>query len=209
MELTEYFAKGLRLETDRLVLRRISPSDASDMYEYACRPETSKYLLWEPHPYFSYTQELTRFLQREYAEGRFFDLAIIWRESGKMIGTVGFTSYDPKNSCAEAGYVISPDFWGKGIATEALDALLNFAFLELELNRVEAKYIHENQISLRVMEKCGMHREGVMRQKLLVKGVFCDIGIAAILRSEYIAAGRQNLYRQEKAGLLHRIFHKN
>ena len=210
MELSAYFKGNLTLETDRLLIRKIKPSDSGAMYEYACKSETTKYLLWEPHPYYSYTVELTRFLQKEYSEGRFFDLAIIHKEAKKMIGTVGFTTYDAKNLCAEVGYVISPDFWGKGIAVEALSVLLNFAFCELEVNRVEAKYIAENIPSLRVMQKCGMSFEGIQRKKLFIKGQFRDIGICSILKNEYFTEKRVNIYKEnESKGLFARLFHKN
>jgi ribosomal-protein-alanine N-acetyltransferase len=180
------------------------------MYEYACRPETSRYLLWSPHPYYSYTAELTRFLQKEYAEGRFFDFAVIWKENMKMIGTAGFTSIDEKNRCIEVGYVLNPDYWGKGIATEALTAIMNFAFCELEANRVEAKYMVGNEVSLRVMEKCGMTHEGILRGKLLVKGKFRDVGLCSILKDEYFAIERSNLYKScNSRSLIGRLFHKN
>ena len=210
MDTTAYFRKNPRLETERLILRKISPSDAADMYEYACRPETSRYLLWSPHPYYSYTSELTRFLQKEYAEGRFFDFAVIWKEKMKMIGTAGFTSVDDKNLCIEVGYVLSPDYWGKGIATEALGAVINFAFCELGANRVEAKYMAGNEASLKVMRKCGMTFEGIQRGKLLVKGEFRDIGVCSILKDEYFATERTNLYKScNGRSLIGRLFHKN
>ena len=210
MELSAYFKSNLTLETERLILRKIQPSDAEAMYQYACRSETSKYLLWEPHPYYSYTAELIRFLQKEYSEGKFFDLAIVHKEAKKMIGTVGFTTFDTKNLCAEAGYVVSPDYWGMGIAAEALSALLNFAFCELNVNRVEAKYIAENTPSLRVMEKCGMTFEGIQRKKMLIKGKFRDIGYASILRDEYFKENRVNIYKENTGrGLIARLFHKN
>jgi len=210
MELSAYFRGDPRLETERLILRKLLPSDAADMYEYACRPETSRYLLWEPHPYYSYTVELTRYLQKEYHEGKFFDFAVVLKENGKMIGTAGFTSYDSKNSCAEVGYVFNPDYWGMGIAAEALSAILNFAFCELGFNRVEAKYIAENINSLRVMEKCDMSPEGVQRQKLFIKGQYRDIGICSVLKSEYLGEKRENIFKEcNRHGLLSRLFHKN
>lgn len=210
MDISAYFTKNARLETERLIFRRLLPTDASDMYEYASRPETSEYLLWSPHPYYSYTLDLLKYLQKEYSEGRFFDYAIIFKENSKMIGTVGFTTLDLKNSVAEVGYVLSPDYWNKGIATEALSAIINLAFCELGVNRVEAKYIAENKVSLRVMEKCGMTHEGVNRQKLLIKGVFRDIGVCSILKSEYFRKERVNLYKNTaSSGILVRLFHKN
>ena len=187
-------------------MRKVKPSDAADMYEYSCRKETCQYLLWDTHPFYSYTVELTKHLQKEYAQGRYMDLAIVLKETGKMIGTVGFTQADDKNYCCEAGYVLSPDYWGKGIAAEALMALLNFAFCELKMKRVEAKYMVENAASRRVMEKCGMQFEGVMRSKMFVKGLFRDIGVCSILSGEYFASPRENLYKKyENVSLIEKI----
>lgn len=207
MRLGQYFLKNTVLETERLMLRKISPRDASDMFEYASRPETSKYLLWSPHASLSVTQNLIETLRREYANETFFDFAVVLKESGKMIGTVGFTSYDERNDCAEAGYVISPSHWHAGIATEALSAILSFAFCELRLNRVEARYMIENVASRHVMEKCGMTYEGCARAKLFVKGSYRDIGVCSILASEYFSVPRENIYKNsEKTSFFGRLF---
>ncbi len=185
MNLERFFLANPKFETKRLILRKLSPSDAEDMYAYACRPETSKYLLWEPHPSPLYTADLIRFLQKEYQLGKYGDFAIIFKDNRKMIGTVGFTSYDEKHSVAELGYVINPDYWHRGIATEALKAILSIAFHELRVQRAEAKYMPENVYSRSVMEKCGMTYEGMARSKMLVKGVRRDIACCSILRAEY------------------------
>ena len=205
----DYFSENLRFETERLIIRKVRTSDASDMYEYSCREETCRHLLWDKHPFYSYTLELTKHLQREYAQGRYFDLAIELKEKRKMIGTVGFTQVDEKNFCCEIGYVISPDYWGMGIAAEAVSVLLNFAFCELKMKRAEAKYMVENTASRRVMEKCGMTFEGVQRSKLFVKEKFRDIGICSILSSEYFSLPRKNIYENpEKPSLFERLARK-
>lgn len=210
MDTVSYFRKDPRLETERLLLRKLAPKDAADMYEYSCRPETSEYLLWSPHTHLSFTADLIRYLQNEYEIGRYFDFAVIYKENMKMIGTAGLTSIDEKNSSCEVGYVLNPDYWNKGIATEALQAVMNFAFCELNFNRVEAKYMAGNEASRHVMEKCGMTHEGIQRSKLFVKGKFRDIGVCAILRSEYLATERENLYKKcNRPGFLERLFHKN
>ena len=205
----EYFSDDIKLETERLILRKVKPSDAADMYEYSCRDETCRYLLWEKHPFYSYTLELTKHLQREYAQGRYLDFAIELKENHKMIGTVGFTQVDEKNFGCEAGYVISPDHWGKGIAAEALNALLNFAFCELKMKRVEAKYMVENTASRRVMEKCGMSFEGIQRSKLFVKDKFRDIGVCAVISDDYFSIPRKNIFKNpEKLSLLEKLARK-
>ena len=88
MQPLEFIRKKPVIETERLIFRKMRVSDARDMYEYACKEETSRYLLWAPHSSYFYTVKLLRFLQGEYENGRFFDLAVIDKESGKVYGTV-------------------------------------------------------------------------------------------------------------------------
>ena len=192
------------------MLRKITLSDAEDMFEYACRSDVTEFLLWDPHPSYSYTVELIRHLQRGYTEEKYFDFALELKEAGKMIGTAGFTSFDRKNNCAEAGYVINPLYRNRGYATEALSAIMNISFLSLGINRLEARYMVGNLASKRVMEKCGMNYEGVLRQKLFVKGKFCDIGICSALREDYFSLpGKSVITENSLLGGLSRLFHKN
>lgn len=102
-----------------------------------------------------------------------------------MIGTCGFTRIDFPHNGGELGYVLNPDYHGKGYATEAAQRVLRFGFEVLELHRIEAKFIKGNEASLHVMEKLGMQFEGYRRDGMLVKGSYRTIGICAILREEY------------------------
>ena len=102
-----------------------------------------------------------------------------------MIGTCGFTRIDEDNRVVEIGYVLNPDFWGFGLATEAVERVLEFAFEVLNVNRVEAKFIFGNDASLAVMKKVGMKFEGYQREAMLVKGRYKTIGTASIISSEY------------------------
>jgi len=205
-DLSRLFSHMPILQTPRLTLRRMRSGDCEDMYRYASRSEVTRYLLWEPHPDRAYTARYLRMLSGLYRAGQFYDWGVIDRQSEHLIGTCGFSQIDPANRCAEIGYVLSPDYWGKGIAAEALTALLNFAFCELKMRRVEAKYMVENTASRRVMEKCGMTFEGVLRSKLFVKGLFRDIGVCSILSGEYFASPRENLYKKcESVSLIEKI----
>ncbi len=176
------------LSTERLTLRRMLPSDAYDMYEYASLPEVTRYLTWRPHESRDFTRKYLEFIQEKYRSGEFSDWAVVvrdgWRE--RMIGTCGFTRFDFDNNSAEVGYVLNPAFHGQGIATEALSRVLSFGFHEMELNRIEARYMLGNKASRRVMDKVGMHFEGVRRSSMLVFGEYRDIGVCSIIREEYI-----------------------
>ena len=207
MDLIKFFSKSPEFETERLFIRKLLPRDASDMFSYASRPETSKYLLWDPHPSNAYTVDLISFLQKEYTTGRYSDFAIILKSENRMIGTVGFTSYDEKNATAEVGYVINPDYWHRGIGTEALEAILSIAFSELNVQRVETKYMPENVYSRKVMEKCGMTYEGTARRKLLIKGNYRDIAYCSVLREEYFArVGDKRFAKPLKSKNIRRLF---
>lgn len=177
------------LRTSRLTLRRLNPSDYRDMYEYSCLPQVTEYLLWYPHENPNQTYRYLENLQISYKRGDFYDWAVVWNETGKMIGTCGFTSFDHEHARAEVGYVLNPSFWGMGIAAEAVMAAMEFAFTELDINRVEAHFIEGNDRSRRVMEKCGMAFEGMLQQYMLIKGYYRNVGICAITRDRYAPKG--------------------
>ena len=103
-----------------------------------------------------------------------------------MIGTCGFTSFSYAHNVGEIGYVLNPDYWGRGIAVEAVRAVMRFGFFTLNLHRIEAKYIVGNARSRRVMEKAGMVFEGIQRESMYIGDSYKDIGICAILFSDYI-----------------------
>ena len=173
------------LRTERLILRKITRRDLDDVYEYASDGEVSKYLLWEKHPEKYYTRSYLSLIESKYRKAEFYDWGI--ELDGKMIGTCGFSSISCENNSAEVGYVINRAYWGKGIALEALRAVLSFGYDVLGLNRIECRVMSENKGSIRVLEKCAMKFEGVLRQALLVKGVYRDISIYSMLKDEYIA----------------------
>lgn len=183
-ELHQIFTAPPTLTTDRLVLRKISISDAEDMYDYSKDSGVTQYLLWEPHPDTIYTEQYIHYLQERYAVGDYYDFAIECKETGKMIGTVGFTSFDLPNHSAEVGYVVSPVYQGKGYATEALQRVISFGFHVCGLVRISAVCMKENTASLRVMEKCGMKREGLLRSAVYAKGKMNDVYLSAIIRED-------------------------
>ncbi len=174
------------LKTERLTLRRMKVSDWQDMYEYSKEECVTKYLLWDAHKSPEQTQDYLRFLQTRYRTGDFYDWAVIDKASGKMIGTCGFAKLSFENNSAEVGYVLNPEYWGKGIAAEALMRVMEYGFMELNIHRIEAKYIVGNDASRRVMEKCGMTFEGINRSSMYIKGDYRDIGICAIISDEYM-----------------------
>ena len=86
---------------------------------------------------------------------------------------------------ADTSYMLSPKYWGQGIMTEVLQAILNYAFNEIELNRVQAEVFDGNIVSEKVLIKCGMRLEGIARQKYYKNGEFIDTAQYAIIRCDF------------------------
>ena len=181
----QIFSHMPSLQTKRLLLRPLCAEDTEDMYRYARRADVTEYLLWAPHPSKKYTKDYLTYLESRYDMGDFFDWAVVERESGRMIGTCGFTNIDAPNDVGEIGYVLNPEYHGKGYATEAASEVLRFGFERLGLHRIEARFMEGNASSLHVMEKLGMTFEGYHRDSMLVKGSYRTIGYCSILRDEY------------------------
>ena len=190
-EIVQLFSKMPTLETERLTLRPMSVSDSEDMYRYARRLDVTEYLLWVPHPSQSYTEKYLRYIEQRYRLGDFYDWAVVEKQGGRMIGTCGFTRFDCPHNIGEIGYVLSPEFHGKGFGTEAASRVLSFGFETLGLHRIEVKFMQGNEASLHVAEKLGMRFEGYRRDGMLVKGSYRTIGTSAILSEEFFVGKDQ------------------
>ena len=171
------------LETERLILRTWRLEDLDDMYEYAKTPHVGPMAGWEPHGSKDASLEiLTSFI----AEDEVW--VIVWKESGKVIGSLGIHA-DTKRQGIQAkcmGYVLSADYWGRGIATEAAKCAMQYVFAELDLDVLSIYHFPKNTASKRVIEKCGFQYEGTLRQaSKLYNGEIVDSVCYSMLREEY------------------------
>ena len=174
------------LETERLLLRKITMGDIEDIFAYASDPEVPKYMPWEPHRSLEDTKEyLARVLER-YEQHWPGPWGIVHKGDGKLIGSCSFHSWNRDDRRIEMGYVLSRPYWGQGYMAEAVRAVIDFGFRALGLNRIEAMCEVPNTGSARVMEKAGMTYEGTLRQYVFEKGTYRDLKIYSILRSQWI-----------------------
>ena len=174
------------LETPRLRLRRLTMRDAQDIYDYGRDPLVARHVLWDAYTNIFEVRGYLRYMLRKYRLGEPSSWGIEWKATGQIIGTIGFMWIQRDNAAAEVGYSLSRAFWNKGIMTEALKATLDYGFRGMNLNRIEAQHETENPASGAVMRKCGMIREGTLRQRLMNKGRFVDVELYAILRRDFL-----------------------
>ncbi len=183
---TRLFRDPPELTTKRLLLRRLLKTDWKDMFEYSRDSAVTQYLTWDVHPDPQYTARYLSYIIPKYRSGEFFDWAVVHRESGKMIGTCGFTALHYLHNSGEIGYVLNRHFWGQGLAAEAIGAVMRVGFFDLNLHRIEAKFMLGNERSRRVMEKCGMQFEGYQRDAMFIKNAYVTVGVCSVLAADYI-----------------------
>lgn len=185
----QYFKNNPQLETERLILRKLVLEDAEDIYIYASDDEVSKYLTWDTHKTIEDSKGFINFVLDRYEKDDVGDWGIVLKETGKLIGSLGFPQYDKKNNRAELGYVLGRSYWGKGIMPEAVGRILKFAFEEMGFNRIECLHYLPNEKSGRVMQKVGMTFEGIAKEKIFCKGRYWDVKQYAILKKDWVKLG--------------------
>lgn len=192
MEIEKIYGQIPVLETNRLILRKLTLEDAEDMYEYTSNEKVSKYVTWESHHSLDDTRGYIHFVLQQYDLKRIAPWGILFKENNKLIGTIDFVSWQPRHQSAEIGYAISHEYWGKGITTEAAQALITLGFTKMGLVRIQARCFIENIGSQRVMEKSGMTFEGIIRKGMCIKGQHRDLKIYSILNEEFSALSRKD-----------------
>ena len=176
------------LETERLILRKMVLNDAEAVFAYASNSEVSRYTLWETHRSIEDSRALLEFATQKYENGGEPDWGIVYRGNGCLVGACGLVNWETEHARAEVGFVLSQEYWGRGLMPEAVRALISFGFERMNLNRVEARCIAENVASARVMEKAGMGYEGTLRQREYIKGAYRDINVYGILKKQFRGA---------------------
>ena len=175
------------LQTKRLILSPVVPGDLEKIHDLHLLPETDQYNTQGIPETLDQTKAiLDAWLERSKAEPLpAFILKIESLEDQKFVGLIGLNPGKPKYQMAEIWYKIHPRFWNRGFATEVVNRILEFGFDELKLHRIEAGCAIENSASMRVLEKCGMVREGQKRKALPLKTGWSDNYEYAILAEEY------------------------
>lgn len=170
-----------KIETERLIIRKLEYSDKTDIFSYACNPEVAKHVLWEAHQSEFETLEFLNLVYEGYNKNTSATWGIQIKDTNKIIGTVGFVSWDRGNNEAEIGYALSHEYWNKGIISEAVKEIINFGFTKMNLKKIIAECKPENIGSGKVLEKCGFKYDGIIKNKMLIKGKFEDMRMYSIL----------------------------
>lgn len=172
-------------ETARCHLRRIEPSDYRMMFQnWAKYEEVCRYYPFNPAADIEvYRQKVERWVSN-YSSDSYFHWVIEWKETGELIGTINLGNMEKACQMSDTCYMLSPKYWNRGIMTEVLAGVLDYAFDEIGLHRVQAEVFEENEASVAVLKKCDMTLEGVARKKYMKNGKYIDTALWAIIAEE-------------------------
>jgi ribosomal-protein-alanine N-acetyltransferase len=172
--------------TDRLHLREFVEADWPAVLAYQSNPDYLRYYPWEkrtPSDAQTFVRRLINWQQEQ--PRKKYQLAIVLLADERLIGNCGVRLEQADSQEAELGYEIDPHYWGRGYATEAARAMVNFGFEQCGLHRIWAACLADNAGSKRVLEKLGMHYEGRLRENRWFKGRWWDTLLYSLLEQEW------------------------
>lgn len=175
----------LKIETDRLLLRDFQPDDFEALFAAVQDPDYQQFYAEEETTREFWEALFARMLASAAAEDRQVYQLAICLPKGELIGTCGLRLEDNKNQQASFGCAIGRPYWGKGYASEASRAILDFGFTHLPIHRAYAETNRENTRARQLAERMGTRLEGILREHRHFRGRWWDTAIYAILKDEW------------------------
>ncbi|RYJ51977.1 N-acetyltransferase [Flavobacterium petrolei] len=179
--LTINFSPFPNLETERLLLRRVDANDINEIFALRSNPETMKYI---PRPLVKTDEDALEhiaMIDSKIDSNEGINWAITLKDNPKLIGVIGHYRIKPENYRAELGYMLLPEYHGKGIVSEAVKEAVKYGFQVMKLNSLEAIIDPKNHASAKVLEKNGFVKEAHLKEYEFYEGRFLDTVIYSIL----------------------------
>lgn len=169
------------LETERLYLRRVINEDINEIFALYSNQEVMEYI---PRPMVKIEEEALEhiaMIDEKIENNEGINWAITLKDNPKLIGIVGHYRIRPEHFRAEIGYMLLPEYHGKGIVSEAIKEVVNYGFEVMKLHSIEAIIDPENFASEKVLQKNGFVKEAHLKENEFYNGRFLDTVIYSIL----------------------------
>ena len=177
----------VKLETERLILRRYVQEDAEAMFRnWVNDPDVTRFLTWQPHGSIDVTRKILSSDISKYESLSHYQWAVVPKPLDEPIGGINVVRIDESCNSFEVAYRIGKVWWNQGFASEALTSVIKFLFEQVGANRIAAAHDTRNPNSGAVMHKCGMSYEGTLRQSGYNNQGLYDAAHFAILASDYL-----------------------
>jgi ribosomal-protein-alanine N-acetyltransferase len=156
-------------------LRQIQDKDAAHYQQYMTSKEVTEFLTSDNIPTtHDHALADVRYWGGLFPSKRSFYWGIAVVGSDELIGTVGFNLWNRGHNRAEVSYDLAPAFWGHGVMFQSMQKILSFADAVLKVVRIQATVVTDNQRSIKLLERCGFEREGILRKYEIIHGQYAD-----------------------------------
>ncbi|KAA8711059.1 GNAT family N-acetyltransferase [Pseudomonas cannabina] len=177
-----------RIRTSRLLLAALQPEQASALSRLADELVIATMTAALPSPYTrEHAQAFIAEIPGHFAAGRTLSLGVHIKETSELTGVISLR-FATSHHSANLGYWTGADYRNKGYASEAVHGLLTYGFNNMNLNRIAGQCFSDNLASAKVLEKCGLLYEGCMKEAFMKNGVFKDMLLFGLLRTQYEAS---------------------
>ncbi|WP_242143217.1 MULTISPECIES: GNAT family N-acetyltransferase [unclassified Bacillus cereus group] len=173
------------LETERFILRELTLLDAESMFHYFQKESVMRYFGMDAIRNMEQVKRMIQMFSKKYKEGSQLRWGIELKGTNRLIGTCGFHFINPNHKRAEIGYELDDAYWGKGYATEAVQAIVTYAFQTMKLIRIGAVVYKENEASHKLLKKVGFQQEGLLRKYMIQNNVEYDTIIYSLLAEDW------------------------
>jgi [ribosomal protein S5]-alanine N-acetyltransferase len=173
-----------QLETRNLILREMGPADAEAVFQIFANAEVTRYYDLAALTDIEQASQLIARQADRFAQKAGLRWGITQKDNDTVIGTCGYMFHEPSFR-AELGYDLARPYWGRGIMTKALQAIIRFGFEELGVNRFQALVMPGNTASVRLLQNLGFQEEGVLREYAYFKEGFHDLHCFSLLKKEF------------------------
>ena len=171
------------LTTERLILREVSKNDVSDLFLLRSSVKAMQYI---DRPIAKSEQEIKSFIKlirKNTKNNETICWAITMKDAPALFGTISFHRIEKENYRAELGYMLLPDYWNKGIISEAIEKVIAYGFNSMNLHSIEANINPNNSVSRKVLEKFKFKKEAYFKENYFFNGRFLDTEIFSLLRA--------------------------
>ena len=183
MSIDSVFQSMPRLDTKRLILRRLQGTDSDALFSILGDDEVTRYYDDSSFTHVSQASDQIKSWENGFTHRRCIRWGITRKEDGLLTGTCGYYGIHPWHMRASIGYELGRPYWRQGLMSEALNAIIDLGFRDMSLNRIDALVMPDNATSIRLLEKIGFKNEGLLREyeNWGDKG-FTDLYIFSLLR---------------------------
>lgn len=179
------YAEFEELKTLQLNLRRIRREDAARFFAFAGSETVTRYMFWKPHKDIEESAASIEKTLSRYESGNCWRWGIALKKTDDLVGIIDLLGINETDGSCTFAYMITEKFWGRGFATEALSAVLGFAFERLELETVWGEHFAPNGASGAVMRKAGMRYNGTVQGKYEKNGEIFDAPQYCITKNDW------------------------